>query len=423
VTERRILLAICLTLLLTSVGRGGEEVLIDGALHVQNPAQPTLALETYELEELWRVGAEDDDLFFGLIVAVRIDEAGNILLLDETLSQVFVLSPTGELIATLSRPGEGPGETQSPNDLVLLPNGRIGIAHGTSGRLVTLDRDGNPTGDIHVNRSDPGQGGMTLLRNVNAGGGNLVFGSVDMGVNQKIGFPTREVVLASHDMDGRRLATYHQRDTQFEFDPFGFSEKKNLEFDNYRFGVGPDGRVYCATEHDPYKVMVYNMDGTVDRIITRTHETVMRSPAEYEAMVNLFDSALRREVPPPFDLEVARNEPAICWLQRGLQIAQDGRLWILPSSGVRNQPDGIYQTFDVFTTDGHFEKQVAIAGEGDPREDAVFLAGPDHLVRILGFADALLTKVGGSGGSEDEEAEPIQAVYYRMKPVRDRTAP
>ncbi len=48
----------------------------------------------------------------------------------------------------------------------------MGIAHGAPGRLVTLDRQGIPTGDIHANHQAPGQGGMTTLSNTEIGGGN-----------------------------------------------------------------------------------------------------------------------------------------------------------------------------------------------------------------------------------------------------------
>ena len=412
--KQQIMWATSLMMVWASVCPGGQEILVDGILHVRNAAEPDHGRETLELEELWRVGGDDDELFFGLVGQVRVDETGNVLLLDEILSQVFVLDQEGELINTLSRLGDGPGETRDPNDMVLLPDGRVGLA--TSGRLVTLDRNGDPAGDIVVNRGGPSHGGIVVLTSVHFGGGNMVFGCMDLAQNQATGSPTRETALARYNQQGDRLVTYNRRDCQFGFQPFAFSEKKNLEYDMYRVGVGPDGRVYCATEYDPYRIMVFNVDGTVDRVVEREYVPVERTSEEYDDIFSLFDTLLRRGVPPPYELTVGRNEPAICWKQKGLQIATDGRLWILPSSGVRNQPKGIFQTFDVFSQDGHFEKQVSIPGEGDPRDDAVFLAGANHLVRVMGFADALRAKAGGvAGGDDEEEVEPIQVVYYAIR--------
>lgn len=414
--KRQTILVMSILLVCTGVSQGGQEIMVDGVVHVRNSTEPARGRTTLDLEELWRVGNEDDELFFGLIVQVLVDEAGNLFLLDEVRSQVFVLSPEGQLITTLGREGEGPGEVTDPNDMVLLPDGRVGLAKAMPGALVTLDRQGGPAGDIRLNRGGPEQGGMTTLTTASFGGGNLVGGGTDQGLNRNGGLPTRESVLASYSLSGERLAVYNKRDIQFGFQPFAFSEKKNLQFDNYRLGTGLDGRVYCAPEYDPYRINIYQVDGPLERVIEREQETVKRTTAEYQTMFNLLDAALRRDVPPPFDLEVAPNEPGICWMQKGLQVAHDGRLWVLPSSGLRHQPDGVFLTFDVFSADGHFEEQVSIPGEGDPRNDAVFLVGPDHLVRIVGFVDALLAKVGGGAGGQDEgEAEPIQVVYYRIR--------
>jgi hypothetical protein len=412
--KRQILWATSLVMVWAGVCPAGQETIEDGILHVRNIAEPAQGREALELEELWRIGGDDDELFFGLVGQVRVDEAGNILLLDEILSQVFVLNQEGELINTLSRLGDGPGETRDPNDMVLLPDGRVGLA--TSGRLVTVDRKGDPAGDIVVNRGHANQGGTVVLTSVHFGGDNMVFGCMDLAQNPATGSPTRETALARYNQQGERLVTYARRDCQFGFQPFAFSEQKNLEVDMYRVGVGPDGRVYCATEYDSYRIMVYDVDGTVDRVVEREYVPVERTAKEYDDIFSLFDTMLQRAVPPPYDLTVGRCEPAICWMQKGLQIATDGRIWVLPSSGVRNQPQGVFQTFDVFSSNGHFEKQVSIPGEGDPRNDAVFLAGASHLVRVIGFADALRAKAGGgAGGNDDEEVEPIQVVYYAIR--------
>ena len=99
-----------------------DEVMVDGVLHITNGASPSEGIETMHLEELWRVGGEDDDVLFGVILQVRTDEEGNIYLLDSQLAQVQVYSSDGRHLRTLSREGDGPGEVRRPTDLVLLPD-------------------------------------------------------------------------------------------------------------------------------------------------------------------------------------------------------------------------------------------------------------------------------------------------------------
>jgi len=78
------------------------------------PEQGTVSLE---LEEMWRVGGEDGEPLFGRILDVLADPAGNILILDNQLCQVVVLSPDGEHLLDQGGPGEGPGE---PTGMALL---------------------------------------------------------------------------------------------------------------------------------------------------------------------------------------------------------------------------------------------------------------------------------------------------------------
>jgi len=81
---------------------GGDEVMKDGVLHVVNGAEPENGRQTLQLEELWRVGGEDDEeTVFGIINKVLIDDENNIYLLDAQLAQISVFSSEGELTNTL----------------------------------------------------------------------------------------------------------------------------------------------------------------------------------------------------------------------------------------------------------------------------------------------------------------------------------
>jgi len=57
--------------------------------------EPALPPVTLELEELWRRGAENDDVMIGLPVEALADERGRVYLADQQLCQVFVFGPEG----------------------------------------------------------------------------------------------------------------------------------------------------------------------------------------------------------------------------------------------------------------------------------------------------------------------------------------
>jgi hypothetical protein len=75
--------------------RAGEEIVIDGVVHVKNQSEPPQEVRIHNLQEKWQIGGEDDDILLGLITRVRADEEGNIYLLDAQLYEVLVDSPEG----------------------------------------------------------------------------------------------------------------------------------------------------------------------------------------------------------------------------------------------------------------------------------------------------------------------------------------
>ena len=99
-----------------------------------------------------------------------------------------------------------------------------------------------------------------------------------------------------------------------------------------------------------------------------------------------------------------------------LRMASDGSVWILNSRAMWTETPGAFTYYDVFSPTGHFEKQVQVICDGDPQDDMLFFAGNDLAFMITGFWDAALSRFGGSGSNEDEEdAEPMSVICYRIK--------
>ena len=174
---------------------------------IHNPAAPPGGVEVVQLEEMWRAGGEDGDEIFGKIFRADADEQGNVYLVDTQLSEVPVFSPDGERIKTLSREGEGPGETREPVDMLLLPDGSVGILQRFPGKVVRIDRDGTPLGDIFFNVAT--EGGFTALYTGRCRGDELMF--VLQRATREETSSTRTIEVARYDVDGTELAWPHKR--------------------------------------------------------------------------------------------------------------------------------------------------------------------------------------------------------------------
>jgi len=180
--------------------------------------------------------------------------------------------------------------------------------------------------------------------------------------------------------------------------------------------VGPEGRIYAAPELERYVINVYSSDGELERVIGREYERWLRTPEERQLIHDMIDNAISGSGI-PYRVEILDHEPDLVYSLRGLRARADGSLWALSSRGVREQPDGVLCTFDVFDRDGVFVKQVQVKCPGDGRYDAVFYAGADRVLVVRGFADAFAAQWGrGSriSAGDDEEATVMEVVCYRF---------
>ena len=65
---------------------------------IENEMEPRFGSTTIELERLWNIGGDADDVLLGTIERVLTTDDGRIFLLDSQLSQVLECSPEGKVI-------------------------------------------------------------------------------------------------------------------------------------------------------------------------------------------------------------------------------------------------------------------------------------------------------------------------------------
>ncbi|MCK4414504.1 MAG: hypothetical protein KAY32_13270 [Candidatus Eisenbacteria sp.] len=403
-----LVLALLGLLALCHPATAGEVVSVDGVPHIKNPAEPAQGRETLRLEEVWRAGGEDGEVFFGLITQAVSDAAGNVYLLDTQLSEVRAFSPTGEELATLSREGEGPGEVRSPADLFFLPDSTLGLVQLFPGKIVRLDRDGNPAGTITIGGADPTQGGFSVLLDGRSRKDDIVIAGIHIG--QVEGGQDRTSYLASCTLEGEEQTRFLSKESRLDFQNFEINEEDQYFVYPRRWAIGPRGEVYAASFRNRYAIEVFAPDGTPERVIERAFEQRPRTEKEMARIEAAID-AQTRQFPGEVKTEIGKNEPALT----SIRVGPGGEIWVLSSRGTVDQPEGIMQTYDVFDAQGDFSRQVAVACEGDGLEDGLFFIGDDRMLLVKGLVDAAMAMQGATVESEeDEEPAPMEVVYYRI---------
>ncbi len=369
-----------------------------------NPATPAAGTITIDLRELWRVGADDEEVLLGLPSAAVRDADGNLYLVDLQLATVHVFAPDGTFLRDIGREGEGPGELRRPAGIVLMPDGRLGVAQRFPGRIVLLHPDGTPAGTL-LPGGDATAGGFSSLDLVRQRSGVLVVRGARM--SRGDGVFRREIYVAVLDGDGRERARLYGHAQVSDM-----SRPRFVEKDSYAppVALGPGGTIYLAPERDRYVVRVHDGNGQPLYEITRAW-TPRRRTAEEKDRVgrNIMFRRNGRRV--RVEREVCDTDPAIS----ALRVTATGELWVLARSGNEPpEPDG-FQTWDVFDRDGHYRYRAAIACEGDPDQDRLLPVDDTTWVLVRGARSAMEALRGGGDDEQSDQDVQLEVVVYRQE--------
>ena len=267
-----------------------------------------------------------DELLFGRIASIAVDDAGRIHVLDGQALNVRVFDPTGAYIETLGGPGEGPGELGTAGSVVALADGRVAVndllgfriqVYGAGGRetetwsysaggvilrLQQLYADREGRAFVLAPQASPGGGSVPHLLAFDANGAprdTLLPPGGDFEP------PSVELELM---MGAGRAQTISQ--------PVPLTARRY-------WTVNPDGRFVSGISTD-YRIDVQRDDGVLR--IERAHEPVAVSEAERSYHRERLTRALRVTQPdwewngPP----VPESKPPF----RELVTGRDGRIWV-----------------------------------------------------------------------------------------------
>jgi len=391
--------------------REGEGDHLTRAPEIRNGVEPRDGHGILRPREVWRRGGEDDEVLFGFIITVEGDEDGRVYLLDRWLATVFVISAEGTLVDQLSREGEGPGETRQPTDLTRLPGGELGIVQPMPGRLVRIDRLGDPAGTLVPEIISARAAQFGILTEAEWRGGTLVGSGSRVRFNEE--GQRQSFFLSVFDLEtGAERARLLQHET--------LNDGRSASSENYwvnegRWCLGPDGCVYVAPDRDAYAVHVFGTDGRLERIIARDYVPWRRSADEKSALA-------ARYAPGPDEFGAGRKvhisdfEPCLS----ELYVADNGELWVRHGGSGRAEDPGIFQTWDVYSPAGHYVRSIGLELPGDPTRDRLFFLPRERLVVVRGFQEASRAMWGAGSEENGEESPPIEVICYEARSLAAR---
>ena len=236
-------------------------------------------------EEVFRVGGIDGEIWeqFGRIQDVAFDGAGNLYLLDVDALTVVVVDRKGDLVRTIGRSGNGPGEFDFPRWLAVMEDGRIVVSDVPRHRAFQIyNSDGSFDRNVRV--------GNDLLALA-----DRIHGGRDAVVLTGVGLARVEEMMPEDERDppGRRRILHARLDgdevvyeTIFQawsLPPVGELTLRVGGREIPMGGVTPPPRTFgpalivgtlpegglAFTDSSAYAIKILDADGTLVRILTR----------------------------------------------------------------------------------------------------------------------------------------------------------
>lgn len=368
--------------------------------HTMDKDGPTHGVQKLQLRELWRAGGTDEEVIFGRITDFKLHPDGCLYVLDNQLCQVMVFSPEGEHLRDLSRQGDGPGELRQPTGIVFLGDDVLGVGLGFPAKLVTMKLDGTPI-DTCYPAGAPADGNVAVmisLRYVDgvlaASGGSIVFGADGQGHTDRF--------LSVGDTSFENFYRILEKETPV--DPVGrvFVEAENYYIDR-SWDLGTGGRFYAPMKRDAYEISEFDRKGQLVRVFGRQYAPRKRTSEDKERISPLINTGNGDQS----NWKIESHDECI---SRIMVHPDNENIWVLTPHGHEEQPEGILETWDVFSPTGEYLKQVVVPLGNEMIEGTCFLIGDNKMLVVRGTQSSF----DDSYDTEIIEVEPLELIVYEM---------
>jgi hypothetical protein len=306
---------------------------VDGVSIVKNPKEPMYGPEVFSLEEELTIGVEEgkEEQMFTNISDVAVDNDENIYILDLKQRQIRVFNKTGMYLRNISKIGQGPGEFQYANQVIITPNREFVICDPFARKLFFFSLEGVFKRDLPTWKkgrllkvmidSKSEIIGEVPLR---AGGLSLKKFSSDFTELYNIATKEREKIPLLEDLSPTIIWSVSETDEII----WGDSEK--------------------------YEVNFQDRDGNLEIKILKDYEPIKIIAEEYSEQIERKFGG--RSIPPEFEQELPKYYPAY----KSFTLDNNGRLFIGTFEKTKGG-EGYY--CDAFDSEGRFIAKIPLKTE------------------------------------------------------------
>ncbi|HEU5207981.1 MAG TPA: 6-bladed beta-propeller [Longimicrobiales bacterium] len=296
----------------------------------------------WHFEQLWRLGPADDDRLTLVDLArhlIAADSAGRIFILDEAARHVLVISTGGEVIATIGRQGEGPGELKEPIALTTT-EAAVSVYDFGKQALVRWSHTGDVLPELRIPNSFWGP----LIREI--GNDTVLFTAL---ARADASTSEQSLVAWSHSGQRQLAAMTRQPDRSAEFPSCGVSGPPIAPLFAPELVWDAAGSRVAVNTSPEYRVDVFE---TGEHVLSIRRDMPPRRVTRALALAEVADGMpipIADCTVPAHEVVQGRGNADVLPSVRDVVLAPHGELWVLRGT-FRGEPTLI----DVFGADGTY---------------------------------------------------------------------
>lgn len=311
---------------------GGTIEEVDGVTVVKNPKEPIYGEGIFGLKDELTIGKKkgEEEYMFTRLIAIDVDEEGNIYTLDLREGHIKAFDNNGKYIKTIGKKGQGPGEMQMPYNIHITPKKEILVNDARARRLLFFSLDGTFLRQISTAK-------MTFFVYPKMNSKGMIVGSKQIPGGLIPGF---ELLMFDSNFDLIKTIS------KIELPKPPIIEPEIPEFcweytqeDNLIWGIPTK-----------YELHVLNMEGEIIKKIKKDYDPVRVTEEEKEVMKKRFSM---EGAPPNIKFEFPQNHLAFV----NLSIDDEGRIFIGTYEKIENG-EGYY--YDVFDSEGKYLAKIPL---------------------------------------------------------------
>ncbi len=299
------------------------------AIDIDASAQPS----SIELEELFRLGDDEEGVLFGGIAQIASDAAGRIYVVDFKNPVMQVFSDAGELVSAFGGKGMGPGEFMRIRNVFVGQDGKVYVWDGQLARLSVFEERPSGTfefsGTVQIEEHD----GKYPSEFVGAGTEGMVFvyglgfGFCDECEASTEGPRFNDAMLVNEDghATGDPLVTVRGYETLavkrgglvVSWMPLPFAKGSHIT-------MSPSGNLYAGWS-DAINIVARPLSGDWQKTITREYEPLPVTKSEMDAVLENLDREQRSAL---HTAGIPRTRPVF----QHFVVDDENRIWIQAST-------------------------------------------------------------------------------------------